>query len=89
MILGDYFRNQNEENYALVTAKIKAVDPIGKNSQDWLLFSYEYENKIHTGKVYIPDDSSSLYKTKIGEEIRIKIHKNNLINKIFLTYKKL
>ncbi len=89
MTLGNYFRNQTEENYVIVTAKIKGVDAIGKNSQDWLLFSYEYRNKIHTGRVYISDDSSSVYKSKIGEKINLKIHKNNFVNKIFLTYKKL
>lgn len=87
MFLADYFRKETLKNPVERIAIIKKIDFIGKNSQDWLIFSYKINKKKYDGRVYIADENTEFYKSKIGQKIIVKMNKNNFINKLFLTYR--
>lgn len=70
--------------YKIVT--IEKIEYIGKNANNWLIFKYG-SPQYKSGKVYISNDSTEIYKKKIGKKYLAKMSDKEWINKLFTSYK--
>lgn len=87
VFLERFFDEQTSKQPIYRVAELKKIHIIGKNASDWLIFKYYIGDEKYEGRVYISDDKYEFYRSKIGKRYIVGMNKNQLINKIFLTYK--
>lgn len=87
IVISDFYVEQYIENngiHRVVT--IEKIEYIGKNSKNWMIFSY-HSTKLHYGRVYIDDNTTKIYKSKIGKRFVVKMSDKEWMNKIFKSYR--
>lgn len=87
MYLGDFFRKETIENPIYRIGTVQKIDYIGKNASNWLVFRYNIDEKENQGKVYIPNEESEFYKSKIGQRYIVAMNNKEIINYLFKTYR--
>lgn len=79
-----YIDEQLRTNYVYRIARVKGIEYISKNNNNWLIFEY---NKKSKGKIYISNDSTDIYTHKIDKRFIVKMSEEDWINNMFYTYK--
>lgn len=86
VFLGDFYREKTINNPVYRVCTLTKIEFIGKNSSDWLYFKYIINESEKQGKVYIKDTEYEYYKKRLGKSYIIAMNKNQIVNKLFLTY---